>query len=217
MSRIGVLGTGMVGETLSTRLVEVGHDVVMGARSAGNEKAIAWSARLPERAGHGSFADAAAHGELVVNATGGVVSLEALRAAGAVNLAGKTLLDVANPLDFSGGFPPRLSVVNDDSLGEQIQREFPAAHVVKALNTMNCQVMVDPARVPGDHDVLMAGDDDSAKREVADLLESFGWPPAAIRDLGGIGAARGLEAYLPLWLSLMGSLGTGDFNIHVAR
>ena len=215
--RIGVLGTGMVGETLSTKLVEIGHDVVMGARSAGNEKAVAWSERFPERAGHGSFADAAGHGELVVNATGGVVSLEALRAAGEEKLAGKTLLDVANPLDFSGGFPPRLSVLNDDSLGEQIQRAFPDSHVVKALNTMNCLVMVDPARVPGDHDVMMAGDDDGAKREVADLLESFGWPPAAIRDLGGIGAARGLEGYLPLWLSLMGSVGSGDFNIHVAH
>ncbi len=215
--RIGVFGTGLVGETLATRLVEVGHDVVMGARSATNEKALAWSARFAERARPGTFADAAAHGELVVNATGGVVSLAALRSAGAANLAGKTLLDVANPLDFSGGFPPRLSVVNDDSLGEQIQREFPAARVVKALNTMNAAVMVDPGRVPGDHDVLMAGNDEAAKRQVADLLVSFGWPPAAIRDLGGIGVARGLEGYLPLWLSLMGSLGTGDFNIHVAR
>ncbi len=212
--RIGVLGTGVVGETLATRLVETGHDVVMGARSAGNDKALAWVQRFPDRAGEGSFADAAAHGELVVNATAGVASLEALRSAGAHNLAGKTLLDVANPLDFSGGFPPRLSVVND-SLGEQIQREFPDARVVKALNTMNCQVMVDPARVPGAHDVFMAGDDEAAKREVTDLLESFGWPAEAIRDLGGIGSARGLESYLPLWLSLMGALGTGDFNIHV--
>ena len=215
--RIGVLGTGIVGETLASKLVEVGHDVVMGARSAGNDKASAWSQRFPERAGQGTFADAAAHGKLVVNATAGVASLEALRSAGADNLAGKTLLDVANPLDFSGGFPPRLSVVNDDSLGEQIQREFPATRVVKALNTMNCQVMVDPARVPGDHDVLMAGDDEAAKREVTGLLESFGWSSAAVHDLGGIGAARGLEGYLPLWLSLMGALGTGDFNIHVAR
>jgi 8-hydroxy-5-deazaflavin:NADPH oxidoreductase len=215
--RIGVLGTGMVGETLSTKFVELGHDVVMGARSAGNDKAVAWSERFPERAGQGSFADAAAHGEMVVNATAGVASVEALRAAGADNLAGKTLLDVANPLDFSGGFPPRLSVVNDDSLGEQIQREFPAARVVKALNTMNCLVMVDPARLAGDHDVLMAGDDEAAKRQVTGLLESFGWPAPAIRDLGGIRSARGLESYLPLWLSLMGILGTGDFNIHVAH
>ena len=215
--RIAVLGTGVVGEALATRLVETGHDVVMGARSAGNVKALAWSQRFPDRAGEGSFADAAAHGELVVNATAGVASLEALRSAGADNLAGKTLLVVANPLDFSGGFPPRLSVVNDDSLGEQIQREFPAARVVKALNTMNCQVMVDPARVPGAHDVFMAGDDEAAKAEVTDLLESFGWPAEAIRDLGGIGSARGLESYLPLWLSLMGALGTGDFNIRVVR
>jgi predicted dinucleotide-binding enzyme len=215
--RIGVLGTGMVGAALATRLVDVGHDVVMGARSAGNDKALAWSQPFPERAGKGSFADAATHGELVVNATAGVASLEALRSAGADNLAGKTLLDVANPLDFSAGFPPRLSVANDDSLAEQIQREFPAARVVKALNTMNCQVMVDPARVPGDHDVLMAGDDTGAKQEVTGLLESFGWPGPAIRDLGGIGAARGLEAYVLLWVSLMGALGTGDFNIHVTR
>ncbi len=189
--RIGVLGTGMVGETLATKLVELGHDVVMGARSAGNDKAVAWSERFPERAGQGSFADAAAHGDLVVNATSGVASLAALRSVGADSLSGKTLLDVANPLDFSGGFPPRLSVVNDDSLAEQIQREFPAARVVKALNTMNCQVMVEPGRVPGDHDVFMAGDDEAAKREVRGLLESFGWPGSAIRDLGASGPPVG--------------------------
>ena len=215
--RIGVLGTGMVGETLATRLVELGHDVVMGSRSAGNDKARAWTEQFQERAGQGAFADAAGHGELLVNATAGVGSLDALRSAGAQNLAGKTLLDVANPLDFSAGFPPRLSVAHGDSLAEQIQREFPAARVVKALNTMNCQVMADPSRVPGEHDVFMAGDEAVAKAEVAELLGSFGWPERAIHDLGGITAARGLESYLPLWLSLMGTLGTGDFNIHVAR
>ena len=215
--RIGVLGTGAVGETLATKLVELGHDVVMGSRTASNEKAVAWSRRFPERAGHGTFEDAAEHAELVINATSGVVSLDALRAAGRKNFEGKVLLDVANPLDFSGGFPPRLSVVGGGSLGEQIQQEFPEARVVKSLNTMNCKVMVEPARVPGEHDVLMCGDDDAAKREIAGLLEAFGWPPKAIHDLGGIAAARGLEAYLPLWLALMSSLGTGDFNIHVAR
>jgi 8-hydroxy-5-deazaflavin:NADPH oxidoreductase len=215
--RVAVLGTGVVGETLATKLVEVGHDVVMGARSADNEKAQGWAERFAGRGGNGTFADAAAHGELVVNATSGVASLDALRAAGADNLAGKTVLDVANPLDFSGGFPPRLAVANDDSLAEQIQREFPGARVVKALNTMNSQVMVEPALVPGDHDVLMAGDDPAAKAEVADLLRSFGWPDGAIRDLGGLTAARGLEGYLLLWVQLMGSLGTGTFNIHVAR
>ena len=144
--RIGVLGTGVVGETLATRLVETGHDIVMGARSAGNDKALAWVQRFPDRGREGKV---------------GVVLLEALSAAGAHNLAGKTLLDVANPLDFSGGFPPRLSVVND-SLGEQIQREFPDARVVKALNTMNCQVMVDPSKVAGEHDVFVSGNDADA-------------------------------------------------------
>jgi 8-hydroxy-5-deazaflavin:NADPH oxidoreductase len=215
--RIGVLGTGTVGETLATRLVGVGHDVVMGSRSAGNEKALAWAARFPERAGQGTFAEAAAHGALVVNATAGVASLDALRAAAPGDLAGKTLLDVANPLDFSAGFPPRLSVANDDSLAEQIQREFPDARVVKALNTMTAQVMVDPSLLAGEHDVFVAGDDPAAKAEVVELLRSFGWPDSAVRDLGGIAAARGMEAYLLLWLALMGSTGSAAFNIRVVE
>ena len=218
--RIGVLGTGTVGETLATKLVQLGHDVVMGSRSAGNEKAAAWVANVEGTggsAGEGSFADAANHGELVVNATAGVASLDALRAAGDENLAGKTLVDVSNPLDFSGGFPPRLSVANDDSLAEQIQRELPRTRVVKALNTMTAAVMVDPGRLPGRHEAFLAGDDAAAKEEVAGLLESFGWPPDQIRDLGGISAARGLEAYLLLWLNLMGALGTAEFNISVSR
>jgi 8-hydroxy-5-deazaflavin:NADPH oxidoreductase len=215
--RIAVLGTGVVGQTLGTRLVGLGHDVVMGSRSAGNETGEAWAAGFPERARAGTFADAAAHGELVVNATAGDVSLEALRAAGADELAGKVVLDVANPLDASSGFPPRLSVVNDDSLGEQIQREFPAAHVVKALNTMTAAVMVDPSRLSGSHNVFMAGDDSSAKDVVRSVLESFGWPAESVQDLGGIASARGLEAYLPLWLRLMQALGTPEFNISVVR
>jgi 8-hydroxy-5-deazaflavin:NADPH oxidoreductase len=215
--RIGVLGTGTVGETLATTLVGVGHDVLMGSRTAGNERAVAWAGRFPGRAGQGTFGEAAAHGELVVNATAGVASLDALRAAGADNLAGKTVLDVANPLDFSAGFPPRLSVANDDSLGEQIQREFPSARVVKALNTMTAQVMVDPSQLSGEHDLFVAGDDVAAKAEVVGLLRSFGWPESAVRDLGGIAAARGMEAYLLLWLGLMGSFGSPAFNIRVVR
>jgi predicted dinucleotide-binding enzyme len=215
--RIAVLGTGTVGEAIGSKLVEVGHDVVIGSRSGGNEKAAAWASRFDERANHATFAEAAAHGELVVNATAGVGSLEALRAAGADNLSAKVLMDVANPLDFSGGFPPRLSVANDDSLAEQIQREFPQARVVKALNTMTAAVMVDPGLVPGEHEVFIAGDDAAAKQEVSALLESFGWPAAAIRDLGGISAARAQEAYVLLWVALMQANGTPVFNIHVAR
>jgi 8-hydroxy-5-deazaflavin:NADPH oxidoreductase len=216
--RIGVLGTGMVGQTIATRLVELGHDVVMGARDADNPKARGWvSERGGERAGSGTFADAAAHGEIVVNATSGSGSLPALAAAGTDNLAGKVIIDVANPLDFSAGFPPSFSVVDTDSLAEQIQRAHPAARVVKALNTMNADVMVHPGRVAGDHDVFVAGDDEEAKQTVRDLLRSFGWPEASIVDAGGLGAARGLEMYVKLWLSLMGAFGTPKFNIKVVR
>jgi 8-hydroxy-5-deazaflavin:NADPH oxidoreductase len=215
--RIGVLGTGMVGRTLASKLAGLGHEVTMGSRSAGNEAAAEWAAGAGAGAGHGTFADAAAAGELVLNCTAGTASLEALAAAGDANLAGKALVDVANPLDFSGGFPPTLSVGLDDSLAEQIQRAHPEARVVKTLNTMNCEVMADPARVPGDHDVFVCGDDDDAKAQVRGLLESMGWPEGSIVDLGELGAARGMEAYVLLWLRLYGAFGTGDLNIKVVR
>jgi predicted dinucleotide-binding enzyme len=215
--KIAVLGTGMVGQAVATRLAELGHDVTMGSRDAANPKATDWAAGAGQRAA-ATFADATASAELVVNATSGVATLEALTLAGADNLDGKVLLDIANPLDFSNGFPPSLSVVNTDSLGEQVQRAFPGAKVVKSLNTMNCEVMVDPRRVgEGDHDVFVAGDDAEAKATVTELLRGFGWAPEHIHDLGGIASARGTEMYLPLWLSLMGSLGTGNFNIKVVR
>lgn len=212
--RIGVLGTGMVGQTLADKLFALGHEVVMGARTAGNEKAAAWAKAKGGSAGEGSFADAARHGELVVNATAGTASLDALAMAGAEHLAGKVLLDVANPLDFSAGMPPSLSVCNTDSLGEQIQRAFPEALVVKALNTVNANVMVDPGLVPGSHTLFMCGHD-RAKGFVANLLESFGWPRGDIMDLGDISAARGMEMYLPLWLRLWGATGTGHLNVKV--
>jgi predicted dinucleotide-binding enzyme len=205
----------MVGQTVGTKLVSLGHEVRMGSRQAGNEKALAWAAEAGGNAGEGSFRDAAGFGELIVNCTAGVASLDALGAADQENLRGKVLIDAANPLDFSRGVPPTLAFCNEESLGERIQAAFPEARVVKALNTMNCQVMVDPARVPGDHVVFVSGDDEGAKREVAGLLESFGWPPDRIVDLGDITAARATEMYLPLWLRLYGKLETGDFNIGV--
>lgn len=158
---------------------------------------------------------AAAAGELLFNCTSGKASLEALTAAGAENLAGKVLVDVANTLDFSKGMPPTLTVCNDDSLGEQIQAAFPEVRVVKALNTMNNQVMTEPGRLPGAHNVFVCGNDAGAKAEVSELLQSFGWETAQIIDLGEIAAARGTEMYLPLWLRLMGALDTADFNIQV--
>ena len=161
--------------------------------------------------------DAAAFGEVVVNATNGLVSIEALAAAGHQNLAGKVLLDVANPLDFSDGFPPRIAQPDGRSLAEQIQATFPDLRVVKTLNTMNATVMIDPRSLASHHSVFVAGDDHDAKQVASTLLGSLGWEPDEILDAGGLVAARGLELYLPLWLSLMGSLGSPTFNIHVVR
>jgi 8-hydroxy-5-deazaflavin:NADPH oxidoreductase len=215
--KIGVLGTGMVGQTIATKLASLDHEVRMGSREAGNEKAVAWAKETGENASEGSFADTAKFGELVVNCTAGVASVDALTAAGADNLAGKVLVDIANPLDASQGFPPTLAFCNDESLGERIQAAFPEARVVKTLNTMNHELMVDPARVPGEHVVFTSGDDAGAKGEVALLLGGFGWPEDRIIDLGGISTARGTEMYLPLWLRLYSQLGTGDFNIGVIQ
>jgi len=215
--KIGVLGTGRVGKSVGTKLVDLGHQVMMGARTADNPAATEWAGGLGDGANHGRFADAAGFGELVVNATSGAASLGALASAGAESLAGKVLIDIANPLDFSRGMPPTLTVANIDSLAEQIQRAFPDAKVVKALNTMNCEVMVQPALVPGSHDAFVCGDDAEAKATVAELLRSFGWPDENVIDLGDLTAARGLEMVLPLWVRLMSVLGTRHFNFHVAR
>jgi 8-hydroxy-5-deazaflavin:NADPH oxidoreductase len=223
--KVAVLGTGMVGRALAAKLADLGHDVVVGTRDVdatlartdagpmGHPPFAEWQKEHPNIR-LVPYAEAGAHGETVVNATSGDGSMAALRAAG--DLAGKVIVDVANPLDFSQGFPPALWVCNTDSLGEQIQKAFPDARVVKTLNTVNANVMVEPSRVPGEHTVFVAGEDADAKETVTGLLQEFGWSEASIVDLGGIRAARGSEMYLPLWLSLMGALGTADFNIRVA-
>jgi predicted dinucleotide-binding enzyme len=214
--KIAVFGTGMVGNAIATKLVALGHEVRMGSRTAGNEKAVAWVKQAGRGASEGSFADAAAFAEVAFNCTNGAASLAALEAAGADNLNGKILVDVANPLDFSKGMPPTLFVCGDDSLGERIQRALPGTKVVKALNTINCEVMVDPSRVPGDHDVFVSGNDREAKATVTSLLrEGFGWK--SVIDLGDITAARGTEAYVLFWVRLWGTTGTADFNIRVVR
>ncbi|WP_115787887.1 NADPH-dependent F420 reductase [Arthrobacter silvisoli] len=201
--KIAVLGTGTVGHTLAGELVELGHEVMMGSRESGNPKGTEWAAGAGPNASSGSFAQAAAMAEVVINATPGTVSLAALSEAGEANLDGKVLLDVSNPLDHSSGFPPALSVCNTDSIAETIQRTFPRARVVKSLNTMGAPVMVDPQRLGrGEHDVFMAGNDPEAKAVVEGILRGFGWRPERIRDLGGLDAARGLEMWLPLWLRI---------------
>jgi predicted dinucleotide-binding enzyme len=199
--RIGVLGTGMVGRAISGKLEELGHDVRVGSRTEGDGKV--------------RFADAAAHGEVVFNCTNGAASLDALGAAGDESLAGKTLIDVSNPLDFSSG-GPALFTTTTDSLAERIQAAFPAARVVKALQTVNCNVMVDPGSVPGDHVVFVCGNDDAAKAQARALLGEFGWPSERVIDLGDLTGARATEAYLMLWVRLMAVLGHANFNISVS-
>jgi 8-hydroxy-5-deazaflavin:NADPH oxidoreductase len=215
--KIGVLGTGMVGQTIGSKLIAVGHEVKMGGRQTSNEKAVAWARGAGAGASHGTFADAAAFGEIVFNATLGAAALDALGAAGADNLRGKILVDVSNPLDFSKGMPPSLFTGSADSLGERIQRSFPEAKVVKALNTINVQVMVDPGRLAGaDHEVFVSGNDAGAKTRVAEILKDwFGWK--RVIDLGDITTARGAESYVVLWACLWGVLGTTAFNLKIVR
>jgi len=216
--KLGVLGTGVVGQTIASKLVSVGHEVVMGARDAGNPKAAEWVAKTGRGAAQGTFADAAAAaGELIFNCTSGAASLEVLRAATDANLRGKILVDVSNPLDFSKGFPPSLFTPSGDSLGEQIQRAFPDLKVVKALNTMSAPVMVDPAGVgDGDHDVFVCGNDAAAKGRVTEILRAwFGWK--SIVDLGDLTAARGAEGYVLLWVRLYGATKSPMFNVKLVR
>jgi predicted dinucleotide-binding enzyme len=214
---LGVLGSGVVGRTLGIRLVELGHAVALGTRDPSAPGVQQWLATVGRARGAwvGTFAEVAAHGALVVNATSGAGSINALRLAGERNLHGKVLLDLANPLDRSGDGPAMLSVVNTDSLGEQIQRSFPDVRVVKALNTVTADVMTHPDRLVGEHTVFVAGEDPEAKATVADLLRSFGW--RSILDLGGIEAARGMEMYVMLWLSLAETFGTESFNLRLVR
>lgn len=201
MTAVGVLGTGVVGQTIVKRLAELGYDVLVGARSVDSDSLSPF--REMSGVATGSFADAVAHGDLVINATNGQHSLAALESAGTSALAGKTVLDVSNDLQpVEGGFP-RPVASPDNSLGRRIQEAFPDAHVVKSLNTMTCRVMVEPSLVPGDHVVFLSGDDAGAKDRVAELLGSFGWRSDQIVDLGGIDSAAGPEMMMTVWMRVM--------------
>ena len=226
-TRFGVLGTGPVGQTIAAKLADLGYAVVVGSRDPaatlartdpdtfGNPPFKVWRDQHAA-VGFGTFAEAAEHGEVVVNATSGRGSLEALRSAGARLLSGKIVIDIANPLDFSHGMPPSLTVCNTDSLGEQIQRAFPDAKVVKTLNTMNAHLMVGPGQLAdGDHTAFVSGDDAAAKAEVRGLLESFGWKD--VIDLGDITTARGTEMMLPIWARVWGATGNPMFSFKVVR
>jgi predicted dinucleotide-binding enzyme len=209
--RITVAGTGAVGRTLAAGLGALGHEVVVATRDPEATRARPeWDDAAPLVALPGAAQGAA----LVVNATAGAASLDVLRALG--DLTGKVVMDVSNPLDFSTGFPPTLTVKDTDSLAEQLQRGVPGARVVKALNTMTAGVMLQPHLVgDGTTTVLVAGDDDDAKGVVIGLLEAAGWRD--VLDLGPLEAARGMEMWLPLWLRVMGALGTASFNLKIVR
>jgi predicted dinucleotide-binding enzyme len=217
--KIGILGTGIVGNTLGTAFIAKGHEVKMGSRDAVNEKAIEWTKASGKNASHGTFEDAAQFGDIIFNCTKGGHSLEALSLAGEQNLAGKILVDVANPLDFSKGMPPTLSLVNDTSLGETIQAALPATKVVKTLNTLNCTLMIDANKLAnGDHNLFICGNDEASKEIVKDLLhEDFNWKKENIIDLGDISNSRGTEQLLPIWIRLWAALGTADFNFKIVR
>jgi predicted dinucleotide-binding enzyme len=223
---VAVLGTGSVGRALAARLDDLGHSVVMGTRDPAATLARAdgdgwgagpfatWRDKHPT-VGLATFADAAAGADLLVNAASGAATLDVLRLAGADTLGDAVLLDISNPLDFSGGFPPTLFVKDIESLAERVQVAFPELRVVKALNTLTSSLMVDPAALGESSTVFVSGDDADAKAVVVGLLESFGHDD--VLDLGGLETARGTEMYLPLWLRVMGALGTGNFNIKVVR
>lgn len=211
--KIGVLGTGITGQTIASKLVQLGHDVIMGSRDEANPKAVVWAKEEGHKALYGTFSNAAAYGEIIFNCTLGPASLDALRMAGAENLKGKILIDTSNPINKSTD-PWTLTVCNADSLGEQIQRIFPGTKVVKTLNTVNANVMVDPEKLIERTQVFVSGNDIEAKAQVVTILRDwFGWKE--ILDLGDITTSRGVEMYLLLWQGLRKVIPEQRFNIKV--
>ena len=227
--KIAVIGTGTVGQTFASRLVSLGHQVMMGTRNVadklastskdmyGNPPFGEWHAANKD-VQLGTFAEAAAFGEIILNVTQGANSINALKSANAKNLEGKIIVDIANPLDFSKGMPPSLipELSNTNSLGEEIQKTFPGVKVVKTLNTMWAGLMVNPAMIGGgEHSAFICGNDADAKTKVKALMNEFGWKNENILDLGDIAAARGTEAVLPIWLRIWGATQNGAFNFKV--
>lgn len=212
--KIGVLGSGMVGQTVGAKLVELGHEVIIGTRDP--QKLADWAKTVKGSVTIGSFAEAASSGELIFLATNGVGTLNALELAGQANFDGKVVIDISNPLDFSKGFPPSLTVCNTDSLGEQVQRALPNAKIVKSLNTVTAALMVDASLLPGEHVIYVAGNDAAAKATVTDILKNwFKWQ--AVVDVGDITSARATEMILPIWVRLYGAFQTPLFNFQIVK
>jgi predicted dinucleotide-binding enzyme len=224
--KIGILGTGVVGQNIAEKLTQLNHQVMIGTRNKENTLAKTgkdnfgrppfseWIKNNP-KIKFGIYSEAAAFGEFIVNATNGAGTMQALESAGNKNLANKVMLDISNPLDFSKGMPPTLFISNTDSLGEQIQRTYPEAKVVKGLNTMNAYIMTNPSLLQDDHNVFLNGNNAEAKDEVKKLLTSFGWKEKNIIDMGDISTARGTEQILPIWVRLWSTLQTPMFNFKI--
>jgi len=215
--QIAVLGTGVVGRTLGSRCVELGHRVVLGSRTTDHPAAVQWAATHPAGAAHADFATAVRGADLIVNATAGLHSLAAFDLVGADALGDTVVADVSNPLDFSEGFPPTVRQDGGRSVAERLQARFPHARVVKTLNTVTAAVMVQPQSLAEPTTTFLAGDDEAAKAFVADLLVAFGWDRAQVVDLGDVTAARPLESYLALWLRLLAVQSTPIFNVRLVR
>jgi 8-hydroxy-5-deazaflavin:NADPH oxidoreductase len=218
--RIGILGTGVVGEAIATALIEKGHEVRMGSRAAGNEKAVAWAKKAGKLATEGSFNDAAIYGDLVFLCLNGEFALDAIDSIDPSGLNGKILIDVTNPLDFTQGMPPRiLEEYRHVSLGERIQQAVPNAYVVKTLNTINYSVMVNPKKVNnGKHSLFVCGNHMDAKNKVKHFLaDAFGWDAESFVDLGDIKAARCSEAFVPLWVMLWQAVGSPLFSVKLVQ
>ncbi len=213
--KIGVLGTGVVGNTIGTRLIQLGYEVKMGSRSATNEKAAAWVKANGSKASQGTFADAASFGEIVFLCTKGDATLDIVRLAGTTNMSGKVVIDISNPLDFSKGMPPSMFICNTNSLAEEVQKTIPDAHLVKTLNIVNCEVMVDATKCGGDATMFVSGNNADAKAVVKTILNQFGWKD--IIDLGDITTARGTEMMLPIWLRTWAATKNGHFAFKIVR
>jgi predicted dinucleotide-binding enzyme len=222
--KIGIIGSGVVAQTLGTKFIELGHDVVVGTRDPSkldDKKMMAgslreWLVKTGSKGRVATFAEAAGHGDILINATSGGISTEALKMAGADKVGPKVLIDTANVLDTSKGMPPRALASQDNCLAEQIQAAFPNLRVVKSLNTITAALMVDPRALKGGaHTIFVSGNDKPAKAQVAELLTAFGWTD--ILDLGDLSTARGPEMYMAMWLRLWGATGSGMVNVKVVR
>ncbi len=207
-TRVGVLGSGEVGRRLAAGFHSRGDDVMIGSRDPGKSELREWLSGDGAGIKAGTFAQTAAHGDLLVLAVLGNAAEQAISDAGPENFSGKVVIDAMNPLDFSGGFPPKLSVAGEDSLGERVQRALPDAKVVKAFNTIGSPYFVEPSFSEGPPTMLIAGDDEGAKRTVGDALADLGW--SDVVDIGGIESSRELEAICIAWVKIGGRRGAWD-------